>query len=30
MYFSNDTHLSSRGSLLLGDAVAQWLAQQPR
>ena len=30
VYFPNDTHLSPRGALLLGEAVAEWLAQQQR
>lgn len=28
IYFPNDTHLSPRGSLLMGDAVVHWLKQQ--
>lgn len=30
LYFPNDTHLSPRGSLVLGEAVKQWLERQPR
>lgn len=30
LYFPNDTHLSPRGALRLGNAVAHWLREPPR
>jgi hypothetical protein len=29
VFFPNDSHLSTTGSLLLGDAVLQWLRNAP-